>query len=236
MHSTATSKRLDCVLRLVQHNIIKLINLSIRPARIPCGTMNSDTHAGHAGSDHTDHAASPYQFKNEVRLTIGDADAHELSDHATKSLGTPAPSPRLYGGTPPSDNDRHSDDSASTHVPSPDNSTNDTGLLMRHSQSDDLSRVGLDNAAFEAEPATTGAAATPLSSFGQTNGNGKTPDKPTAEAVNLELVNIPTTKVMAPVNSSAGSAIAAKKQTAVNISDNYDEYFVPVNEHRKYMR
>lgn len=198
--------------------------------------MNSDTHAGHTSSDHTDHAASPYQYKNEVRLTIGDAAATDTSQ--SKPIRTPEPSPRLYGSTP--DNDRHSDDSASTHVPSPDNSTSDSGLLMRHSQSDDLSRVGLDNAAFESD-ATSAAAVTPLSSFGHTNGNGKATEKPTAEAVNLELVNIPTSKVLAPVNehrtsSSGGTVITPKKQTTVNISDNYDEYFVPVNEHRKYMR
>lgn len=45
------------------------------------------------------------------------------------------------------------------------------------------------------------------------------------EAVNLELINL------TPKNG-------AKKDTAVdmNVSSPYDEYFVPVNEHRKFMR
>lgn len=69
------------------------------------------------------------------------------------------------------------------------------------------------------------------------------------EAVNLELVN------MAPISSgktngqvgidnngglapgaTALNSIPVKKDTEVDLSVPYDEYFVPVNEHRKYMR
>lgn len=52
------------------------------------------------------------------------------------------------------------------------------------------------------------------------------------EAVNLELVNIKK-----PTNGhDNGTKLPVKKDTEVDINDRYDEYFVPVNEHRKYMR
>lgn len=51
--------------------------------------------------------------------------------------------------------------------------------------------------------------------------------KDVAEAVNLELVN------MQPFNNG----IPVKKEsTELDIGDPYDEYFVPVNQHKKYMR
>ncbi|CAH0722892.1 unnamed protein product, partial [Brenthis ino] len=60
------------------------------------------------------------------------------------------------------------------------------------------------------------------------NGHSKEPngDTKTLEAVNLELINL------TPKNG------AKKKDVEVdmNASNPYDEYFVPVNEHRKYMR
>lgn len=56
--------------------------------------------------------------------------------------------------------------------------------------------------------------------------NGHKPNGDTKlEAVNLELINL------TPKNGT-------KKDTAVDMSTSnpYDEYFVPVNEHRKFMR
>lgn len=50
------------------------------------------------------------------------------------------------------------------------------------------------------------------------------------EAVNLELVNLNK-----PTNGH-DNGLPHKKDVEVNIGDPYDEYFVPVNEHRKYMR
>lgn len=50
------------------------------------------------------------------------------------------------------------------------------------------------------------------------------------EAVNLELVNLHK-----PTNGHE-NGLPHKKDTEVDIGDPYDEYFVPVNEHRKYMR
>lgn len=69
-----------------------------------------------------------------------------------------------------------------------------------------------------------------FSSNGQ-NGHSHTKepngDTKTLEAVNLELINL------SPKNGHA------KKKDAVELDINtnpYDEYFVPVNEHKKYMR
>lgn len=53
---------------------------------------------------------------------------------------------------------------------------------------------------------------------------------PLTEAVNLELVN------MNGNGMKNGKSSSPKKETEVHIGDPYDEYFVPVNEHRKYMR
>jgi hypothetical protein len=56
-------------------------------------------------------------------------------------------------------------------------------------------------------------------------------DKELAEAVNLELVS------MNPLETNGVSGIPVKKDgQPADYSDTYDEYFVPVNEHRKYMR
>lgn len=52
-----------------------------------------------------------------------------------------------------------------------------------------------------------------------------------AEAVNLELVN------MKPFGNGINGIPVKKGDTSeVDIGDPYDEYFVPVNEHRKYIR
>ena len=71
--------------------------------------------------------------------------------------------------------------------------------------------------------------------------NGKSENgKPLAEAVNLELLNMskPTQSSNGKQNGSNNNnnGLPAKKDTEVDMGDPYDEYFVPVNEHRKYMR
>ena len=64
-------------------------------------------------------------------------------------------------------------------------------------------------------------------------------DKRVAEAVNLELVSM--NPFSATLETNGVNGIPVKKdgeQTAIadGYADPYDEYFVPVNEHRKYMR
>lgn len=69
------------------------------------------------------------------------------------------------------------------------------------------------------------------------------------EAVNLELVNLKpmkngSTKTemvkngngYGTENSVALNSIPMKKETEVDMGDTYEEYFVPVNEHKKHMR
>lgn len=57
------------------------------------------------------------------------------------------------------------------------------------------------------------------------------------EAVNLELVNLkPLRNGETHENGGSETHIPVKKQTAVDIGEPYDEYFVPVNEYRKNMR
>lgn len=73
------------------------------------------------------------------------------------------------------------------------------------------------------------------------NGDTKIP-----EAVNLELVNMAPIKSNGksvdnngglPPNVTGLNSIPVKKDTEVDLGgEHYDEYFVPVNEHRKYMR
>lgn len=75
--------------------------------------------------------------------------------------------------------------------------------------------------------------------FKSINGSEKKDKIP--EAVNLELVNMVPysngngTSYGVPVNGIPG--IPSKKDSeAADMSSPYDEYFVPVNEHKKYMR
>lgn len=52
--------------------------------------------------------------------------------------------------------------------------------------------------------------------------------------MNLELVNLNKPTITNGHHEKNG--LSTKKDTEVEIGDPYDEYFVPVNEHRKYMR
>lgn len=95
-------------------------------------------------------------------------------------------------------------------------------------------RAGIDNPSFETDktdvpkPLTNGHNGT----VGLENGRHEK-DK-MAEAVNLELINMkPFAK---NANGKENGVPTKKKETAVNMNDTYDDYFIPVNEHKKYMR
>lgn len=165
-----------------------------------------------------DHSATAngdgYAYKNEISLSIGDEDHNS----GTNSTAVPTPSPRHIEIPVPGDDSEYT-------------SLKDSGKLNGSSMN------GLDNPAFESDKEKR-----PLSSFGHsgekslgvTSVNGKaSSEKPLAEAVNLELLNMSK-----PSNGhqNGASALPVKKDTEVDIGDPYDEYFVPVNEHRKYMR
>lgn len=62
---------------------------------------------------------------------------------------------------------------------------------------------------------------------GHTKEHNGLSDTKTLEAVNLELINL------TPKN---GNAKKKDVEVDMNTANPYDEYFVPVNEHRKYMR
>ncbi len=53
-----------------------------------------------------------------------------------------------------------------------------------------------------------------------------------AEAVNLELLNMGSNVS----NGLNGIPVKNPNSTVINMSNPYDEYFIPVNEHRKYIR
>ncbi|KAK5645811.1 hypothetical protein RI129_004275 [Pyrocoelia pectoralis] len=117
-------------------------------------------------------------------------------------------------------------------------------------------RSGIDNPAYEEEekvhtPPSNGALKSTFDE-NKTYTNGDLNTSPTltfsspnkneeqmAEAVNLELINLkPAGKdVVGGYGGTNGiNDIPIKKETEVELGNPYDEYFVPVNEHRKYMR
>jgi len=90
-------------------------------------------------------------------------------------------------------------------------------------------RTGIDNPSFETDKTDVPK---PL-----TNGHNGTVNQEKdkmAEAVNLELINMkPFGK---SINGKENGVPTKKKETAVNMNDTYDDYFIPVNEHKKYIR
>lgn len=93
------------------------------------------------------------------------------------------------------------------------------------------SPTGFDNRAYTHDEADPNHNDSFASNGGQQNGHTKepngVPDAKTLEAVNLELINL------TPKN---GNAKKKDVEVDMNAANPYDEYFVPVNEHRKYMR
>lgn len=108
-------------------------------------------------------------------------------------------------------------------------------------------KSGIDNPAFQATEGNNGTLKSTFKNselnssvaLGLTSPN-KQEEANTTEAVNLELINLkPMGKdVAGPYENGANgvSGIPTKKETEVEVGNPYDEYFVPVNEHRKYMR
>ena len=197
---------------------------------------------GSSSNDHHHHQQSnggdggAYAYKNEISLSIGDED----QSSRTNSTAVPTPSPRHIevpmGAAGP--------DAETTNEYAP--VLNRSGGGGGSGSPSSAKSNGLDNPAFELEQDKR-----PLSSFGHgkdekslgvVSVNGKTVgEKPLAEAVNLELLNMsskpPATNGHHQNGTNGGAgALPAKKDTEVDLGDPYDEYFVPVNEHRKFMR
>lgn len=95
-------------------------------------------------------------------------------------------------------------------------------------------RTGIDNPSFETDKTDVPKPLTNGHNGTVTQENGKHEKDKMAEAVNLELINM---KPFAKSANGRGNGVPAKKkETSVNMNDTYDDYFIPVNEHKKYMR
>ncbi|XP_025203974.1 uncharacterized protein LOC112600867 [Melanaphis sacchari] len=114
----------------------------------------------------------------------------------------------------------------------PESSAGDAKLIIDvpdFSKEMETPRTGIDNPSFETDktdvpkPITNGH-----------NGTVNHEKDKMAEAVNLELINMkPFAK---SINGKENGVPKKKKETAVNMNDTYDDYFIPVNEHKKYIR
>ncbi|PNF31894.1 hypothetical protein B7P43_G07920, partial [Cryptotermes secundus] len=156
--------------------------------------------------------------------------------------------------TPVQDNQHHNPDQSPESSPAA-NKRNSTVMMITDQDKSRGRTAGIDNPGFEedGEQAATigngGSVTVPsngsTSSFLDTSmltemkDVDKKRDKEVAEAVNLELVSMNPFSTTLETNGVNG--IPVKKdgeQAAVGdgYADPYDEYFVPVNEHRKYMR
>jgi hypothetical protein len=90
-------------------------------------------------------------------------------------------------------------------------------------------RTGIDNPSFETDKTDV-----PKPMANGHNGTVNQEKDKMAEAVNLELINMkPFAK---SINGKENGVPTKKKETAVNMNDTYDDYFIPVNEHKKYIR
>lgn len=105
------------------------------------------------------------------------------------------------------------------------------------SRSDKSPNPGIDNPAFESDNMNGGGLG---NGFHLNHSNGVAHEKQKegadfktteqmAEAVNLELLNLGS-------NGLNGIPVKSPNSTVINMSNPYDEYFIPVNEHRKYIR
>lgn len=117
--------------------------------------------------------------------------------------------------------------------------------MSRLNQDMPENKNGVDNPAFEDDAKKSTFDENKPYNNGDLNSSAtlglKSPSKDneeqTTEAVNLELINMkPAGSNGVHENGSNNSTIPVKKETEVDLGDPYDEYFVPVNEHRKYMR
>lgn len=99
-------------------------------------------------------------------------------------------------------------------------------------------KTGLDNPAFQDEGREVKSTFDSNRPFNGDLNNGH--EEPLTEAVNLELVNLkPDSKDVTGLyeNGTNGTTgIPVKREHDTEMRNPYDEYFVPVNEHRKYMR
>jgi hypothetical protein len=140
------------------------------------------------------------------------------------------------------------------------NKRNSTVMMITNEDKSGGRTAGIDNPGFEEDderPATVGnGGSVSISVTAPSNGTGNTSsflnssgldtsmltemkDKDVAEAVNLELVSMNPFSTTLETNGVNGIPVKKDGEQAGlgdGYADPYDEYFVPVNEHRKYMR
>lgn len=160
-----------------------------------------------------------YYHKNEIHLNVN----YDETDRHHPTPITQETTPRLphYKSTANlnvSDDDHQLKYSSTSHL-------NGTPKGNKH-----MPPTGLDNPGFQEDEKSNGDLNVTLTSPSKK-------DEHMAEAINLELINLkPNGKDVTGPYENGISAIPSKKETDVEIGNPYDEYFVPVNEHRKYMR
>lgn len=205
-------------------------------------------------SDQTDHMATSAPLRHEITISVGGDSEDCIQVKTTPSTATPTPSPRsLQSSTDEATSTNSTDDDNVALAPKqkPDTINGVDNLAFetdqKPSQLKTMNSFGQNG---DSNGTKTG------------NLNGKHGlDKPLtgesvvadvdpklcllwekipnkfwafSEAVNLELVNL--NKAISNGHRDNGYSQKKKEATQVEIGDPYNEYFVPVNEHKKYMR
>lgn len=186
--------------------------------------------------DHSDH----HLYKNEISLPVN----YDETDLAKDPLNTSPKLPHYLTTTNLNINETLENHSNLEQL----NKTYNSTSKLNQESPKSIKKNGVDNPAFqddkepqkstfdEKKPYNNGDLNSSVSLGLKSPTKG---DDEMTEAVNLELIN------MKPMsgdsnglheNGSTTTTIPIKKETEVDLGDPYDEYFVPVNEHRKYMR
>lgn len=204
-------------------------------AHDPNSSLDTTSHHDHGGGKSSAEDTNSFYHKNEITLPIN----YDEADFQNQQQ-----QPHYLATANLNINETLENHSNLEELSKKYNSTN----RLNAAESPKRPHSGIDNPAFQAEEKvpTNG---TLKSTFKNSELNSSvalglsSPNKheePATEAVNLELINLkPMGKDVAGPYENGGngvSGIPTKKETEVEVGNPYDEYFVPVNEHRKYMR
>lgn len=200
-------------------------------AHDPNSSLDTSHHGDHGGGkSSTEDGNNSFYHKNEITLPVN----YDETDYQKQQQ-----QPHYLATANLNINESLENHSNLEELSKKYNSTNRLNTESPRSR-----KSGIDNPAFQAEGNGTLKSTFKNSELNSTVALGLTsPNKQeenTTEAVNLELINLkPMGKdVAGPYENGANgvTGIPTKKETEVEIGNPYDEYFVPVNEHRKYMR
>lgn len=217
-------------------------------------------------SDQTDHsAAAAAPYRHEITISVGGDSEDQIQIKSPPSVTTPTPSPRSIQSTTDEISNSTDDDHAvlaPKQKPSPSGVDN-LAFENEHKTSQQrpmssFGQNGNDTTMKETTSNGKNGMDKPLAGKPHNNWQHNAPfdyykfftvdhlfsfkchsincfDCLFPEAVNLELVNLNKTPT---TNGHRDNGIPTKKKdaTQVEIGNSYNEYFVPVNEHKKYMR